>query len=306
MYESLTAAASAKGRKLSPRHTSARILPALVAAFILALMSAGCSSSRKTARQQPATGPVPTEIALQTPQQRFSQLCAGYADWQDVNIPVRISLTEPKSVSFAARATMKRNEWISLSVRMLGFELASVWIDNDSVHAIDKYHKVYISESLKRFFAGADFTIGDVQDLLLGRGFLAGRNGGTFTTPMENAVELSSTDDGLIILPQAKNPGFEYGFMLYPNANNILAASVSAGDTHAGVVTYSDFVATPQAGTFAASADFAMVKGRKAAASVVWSMNSAKWNTGERKVWKRPSGYRRIDAASLLKSISSL
>ena len=32
-------------------------------------------------------------------------------------MPVRISLNEPKKVSFQAKATMKRNRWINFSVR---------------------------------------------------------------------------------------------------------------------------------------------------------------------------------------------
>lgn len=286
-------------------HKTVKTSVAAVLALLIAFLTAGCSGPKKAA-ERPATGPVPAEISLQTPQQRYAQLCAGYSDWQDVTMPVRISLSEPKSVSFSARATMKRNEWISLSVRMLGFELASVWIDNDSVHAIDKYHRLYLSESLTRFFAGADFTIGDVQDLLMGRGFIAGQKGGTFTLPMEQALNLSSTADGLFILPAENAAGFEYGFMLYPDSNNILAASVSVGEGNAGVATYSGFTATPQAGVFASTADFAIVKGHKASGSVSWSLGSAKWNSGESKSWKQPKGYRRIDASSLLKSITSL
>lgn len=285
-----------------------RLAAAVIAFFLLTLATTGCGSSKQAAAGVQAPDEIPAGMPqpAQTAQQRYAQLCGSYADWQDVSMPVRISLTEPKSVSFSARASMKRNQWISISVRMLGFEIASAWVDNDSVHAIDKIHKLYLSEGLIRFFAGADFTIGDVQDLLMGRGFIAGRSGGTFTLPMEKSLNLSVTDEGMFILPADKGSGFEYGFMMNPSADNIMATSVSVGDTHAGVATYSGFVTTPAAGTFASTADFAIVKGKKAAGSVSWNLGSAKWNTGDNKTWKRPKGYRRIDAASLLKSISSL
>ena len=125
-------------------------IPAVIAAItIIATSLAGCSSSKKAGHQQ-AGEPIPTDAALQTPRQRYDALCAAYGDWQDVSMPVRISLNEPKKVSFQAKATMKRNRWINFSVRLFGFELASVFVDTDSVHAIDKYHKLYLSESLSK------------------------------------------------------------------------------------------------------------------------------------------------------------
>jgi len=276
-----------------------------VAALICCIAITGCSAPKQAQKKAPHTTVIPDEIAQQTPQQRYEQLCASYHDWQDVSMPVKISLTSPKSVRFSARATMKRNRWVHFSVRLLGFELASVWIDNDSVHAIDKYHKRYLSESISKIFAGADFTIGDVQNLLLGRGFIAGKNGGTFTQPMEPSLSLTPSDDGLIILPTEQNTAFEYGFLLYPDANQLLAASVSVGDTHAGVATYTGFTPTV-AGSFAASADLSIVKGRKASANVEWNLSAAKWNTGENRTWQSPKGYKRIDAAGLLKSLTSM
>ena len=109
-------------------------IPAVIAAItIIATSLAGCSSSKKAGHQQ-AGEPIPTDAALQTPRQRYDALCAAYGDWQDVSMPVRISLNEPKKVSFQAKATMKRNRWINFSVRLFGFELASVFVDTDSVY----------------------------------------------------------------------------------------------------------------------------------------------------------------------------
>ncbi len=276
------------------------ILTAVAAAAALT----GCSAGKQASGAK-KNAPVPADVALQTPSQRFDALCAGYADWNDVSLPVKVTLTAPKRVSFSARASMKRGEWINISVRMLGFELASVWVDNDSVHAIDKYHKMYLSEGLANLTAGADVTLADLQDLLLGRGFLAGKNGGTFTSAMANSVELTAGNEGLFIVPRTKPASFDYGFILYPSANNLMATSVAAGENHAATVTYTDFADTP-AGSFSSTADIAIVKGRNAAATLEWNFGSAKWNSGENRTWKKPSGYKRISADQLIKTLSSL
>lgn len=281
-------------------------IPAVIAAItIIATSLAGCSSSKKAGHQQ-AGEPIPTDAALQTPRQRYDALCAAYGDWQDVSMPVRISLNEPKKVSFQAKATMKRNRWINFSVRLFGFELASVFVDTDSVHAIDKYHKLYLSESLSKLVGGADISIGDIQDLMLGRGFIAGSQGGTFTLPMASRLKFGQTAEGLMITPAQKPQAFDYGFILYPDANNILAASVSVGEKYAGTATYPDFIPTPVAGSFAATVNLAIVKGKKAEATLKWDIMSAKWNKGEQQSWKCPKGYERISADRLLKSLTSL
>ena len=275
----------------------------MVAAILTAIT--GCRSGKTAQKTVQNDEPIPAEIAQQTPMQRYRALCASYGDWQEVSMPVRVTLTAPKSVSFSARAVMKRNEWISVSVRMLGFELASVWIDNDSIHAIDKYHKRYLSESISRIFAGAGVGIGDIQDLLTGRGFITGNGGGTFTPAAATMLDIQSTPDGIIILPlNDNNPELKYGFMLSPTANNVLAASVETTQGHAGTVVYPEFVTTP-AGAFAATANLSVV-GKEARASIDWNFSSAKWNNGEKRSWKRPSGYKRINAEKLLKSLSSM
>lgn len=281
-------------------------IPAIIAATILAAVSlGGCSAGKQAGRQEAGT-PIPTDAAMQTPSQRYNKLCATYGDWQDVAMPVRISLTQPKRVSFQAKATMKRDQWIHFSVRLLGFELASVFVTNDSVHAIDKYHKLYLSESLSKLIGGADITIGDIQDLMLGRGFIAGAEEGTFTIPMASRLKFEQITEGMLITPMQKPQAFDYGFILYPEANYVMAASVSVGDRYAGTATYSDFTPTSVAGTFAATANLSIVKGKKADATLKWDIMSAKWNKGENRTWKQPKGYDRISPDRLLKSITSL
>lgn len=266
---------------------------------------ASCSSSKSTS-QRDIPGEVPAEISLQTPSQRYQELCKTYGDWQDVTLPVRVSLEAPKSMSVSARASMKRDQWISISVRMLGFEVASMYVDRDSVHVVSRYHKAYVSESLQRIFGNNDVSVGDIQDLLLGRGFIIGPAGTTFTPALSTAVELSPSDEGLMILPAAQPQGFEYGFILAQDANRVAAASVSVRQTHSGTIIYNSPVETRQAGNFAGQAAIQVTAGKTIAASLQWNFPSAKWNTGETRSWSRPSGYTRMDASALIAKLSKL
>lgn len=271
----------------------------------LQMLSTGCSSQR-SANKKNIEAEVPAEVALQTPGQRYSELCRTYGDWQDVALPVKVSLRAPKSISLSARAEMKRGSWIYMSVRMLGFEVASLWVDNDSVHAIDRYHKAYVSEGMNRVFGGRGVTINDVQDLLLGRGFVVGSEGGTFTRNMESAVKLTGSPEGLMVLPVVQPAGFEYGFMLPADANRIGAASVSVGEKYAATIAYGGFINTSHSGAFASEAEIEMVKGKRLAAGLEWNFRSAKWNTGLDRKWKRPSGYERMSADKILKALTKL
>ncbi len=265
----------------------------------------GCSAAKKNAKRD-LGGEIPTDIALQTPAQRYTALCESYADWQDVTMPVRVSVTSPKSISLSARAAMKRDKWISISVRMLGFEVASLFVDNDSVHVIDRYHKAYLSESIAKAFGSAGVSVADIQDLLLGRGFVTGDAGGTFTLPLATAVEFAPSTEGLMILPALQPKDFEYGFIMAADANRIAAASVNIKDKHAGVITYTDPIETRQAGCFAGESSIELMHGKKMAASLKWNFSSAKWNTGEERSWKRPSGYSRIDATAIISKLTKL
>ena len=276
-----------------------------IAALSAAICFTGCSTAKKSAKRDLGSE-IPGDIALQTPSQRYTELCKSYADWQDVTMPVRVSVTAPKSISLSARAAMKRDKWISISVRMLGFEVASLFVDKDSVHVIDRYHKKYVSESIADTFGSTGISVADIQDLLLGRGFVVGDAGGTFTPPLSTAIEFANSAEGLMILPAIQPKEFEYGFIMAQDANRIGAASVNIKDKHAGVVTYTDPIETRQAGSFAGECAIELVRGKKMAASLKWNFSSAKWNTGEERSWKCPSGYARIDEAAIISKLTKL
>jgi len=274
-----------------------RYIRAMLVASVSLLILTGCGASKSVS--EAGRRPVATATAVQ----RADSLAASYGDWSTVSMPVRLSISEPRQFSVNARCTMRRGDFISMSVRMLGFEVASLWLDNDSIHAVDKYHKRYLSEGLRRFLGGADVTIADLQDLLLGRAFVAGANGGTLTPALLPRMRIDPMDEGVMLLPVNEPAEFNYGFVLSDTDNHLAAATVLAGEKHAVVVNYDDFRKTP-AGETAQRTAIETVRGRRLAAAFGWNLKSAKWNDGTDQRWTPPSGYARVSSGQLMEMLS--
>lgn len=278
-----------------------RVLLPLAAALML--LASGCSTVKK-APAYTAPGASGGALAQAAPAVRLDSLTASYADWSDVALPVRLSITRPKAFSVTAQCTMKHNEWVLFSVRMLGFEVARVWLDNDSVHAVDKYHKRYLSESLRRFLGSNDVTIGNLQDMLLGRAFLTGASGGTLTRASSASIRMIPSPEGLMILPAVEPQDFNYGFILDNSADCLAAASVTVGEKTAIVINYATYYSTP-AGAVSSVAAMQTMKGKPVDLSLTWNLQSAKWNRGVSQQWTAPKGYSRIPAEQLLKLLQA-
>lgn len=122
--------------------TMRAILPAVVA--VAALCLTGCRSSKP---------------AVETP--------AAEQVWTDLYVPVKLELTEPARMSISGRATIVRDRSIYLSLRMIGMEVATVYVDADSIFATEKVHRQMIAVGFDATL-GRKLTVGELQDLLLG------------------------------------------------------------------------------------------------------------------------------------------
>lgn len=281
---------------------------AIIAGLTLAVSLTGCRSGKSASQGLPAQvtpgttapGNVNTPVDTQTPQLRVQALTAAEGDWTDVKMTVRLDLTAPKRFGASGRAEMKRGEWIFLSARMLGFEVAYVWIDTDSIHVVDKFHKRYVSEGIGRLMAGANVTLTNVQDLLIGRIFRAGSR----QRPSVSDFDIDQSDSGLMLLPKESPAGFDYGFILSNDANTLAATAIAVGERYAANVSYADYAPTP-AGLWPEAVAIDVVKGKNLGATIEWRTSSASWNQGLDRRWSLPKGYTRIDSSSLLKLISS-
>lgn len=288
----------------------------LLLALILAVAATGCRSHKNNVKTPPqgfeiveSGKPVtltPAEIKKLSLPERYDQLCSTYNEWSDFSAPIKLELKAPARLSASGRAYMKRGEWIYISVRMLGFELATVWVDRDSVHAVEKVNKRFVSESLSKVFGSGKVTLTDVQDLLTGRAFLAGK--GTATASMRKDFSFSENgNDSWLMIPKRQPSGASYGFLVNTGWNALSATQLEVGSHNASVL-YNLPTATKANGTFMKEATVATStpKGKNIEATITWDLGSAKWNTGETRTWKAPKGYTRISAAALLKTLGSL
>ena len=253
----------------------------------------GCRSSK----QAPSTAPmVDDERSLS---QHFDALVSSYVDWDDVSVPVRLELEAPKQMSISGRATMERGKSVMISLRVLGMEVASLYITNDSVYATEKIHKYYIAEDINSLCGKFPVSINDVQDMLLGQVFLLER--GRLEKSMRKQVILSEMGEYWTILPKKFYNEVEYAFGMSQN-DELKALSVSRNGETPLVCQYGNH-SNSKAGMIAQNVKINLLTGKiSVKANIKWDAESAKWNTGKPSVWKMPKGYKRISGEALLKT----
>jgi hypothetical protein len=228
---------------------------------------------------------------------RYTKLVESYKDWSTVEMSVKLSLTSPGKFNASGKAYMKRGEWISISIRMIGFEVASLWIDKDSIVAIDKYHKKYISEPTASLFGGTDVTIADIQDLLMGRAFLTGK--GTATTADRSSFDFEQAENGWYLLPKEQPAKFSYGFLASLTENALRGAVIDVQNYGSVSANYGSIYESRTSGWFAQEVSVESSRGKKIAATLTWDLNGAKFNAGTSKSCNIPSNCERISTATL-------
>ena len=261
--------------------------------------------------QTSVTGPregetVVTPPSTATTSTLFSRMADTYAPWTDLYVPITLRLEAPKSMSVSGRATMVNGKEILISLRMLGMELAVIYINESKIYAVDKIHKQYIEEDLSRLLSGTDITISDVQNILLGRVTNFGK--GTITEADADDFTFLAADSKWILTPVHQIKGAELHYIASrtdPPALNEISLRVPGK----GVLecAYSGLTDTP-AGTVASLITMlAPIDKKEVRASVEWNLGDAKWNEARSVNFKAPSSsYKRIDVSTLLKSIDKM
>ena len=103
---------------------------------------------------------------------------------------------------------------ISVRVPLKG-EVARLEADKDSVLVVNKLNNTYVRESLEQASKLADITLSDLQDVFIGRVFIAGK--GTLTKKDGKRADLYADGDGFLVVPsgQPEDSMFRYGFNAY-------------------------------------------------------------------------------------------
>lgn len=264
----------------------------ITATAITAAVLTGCASRRAT---------TPDVQVATTPQEQFEALASRLGDWNELSTSVKVELLSPKKMTVSGKAYMHRGKDISISLRMLGIEVASLYADSDSVFITDKFNKRYIAEDISSLLGGIDVTLSDIQDILLGRPFINGQ--GTISSASVSDLTLAPTDSTLIITPRKTIKGASYSFIIN-RADNIPASFDVTMPSRKFSILYSE-AANTAAGLMMNTDRITVSLGKtNLDIRLNWNYGNAEWEINRSvKKPKISKGYKRIIASDFLKNI---
>lgn len=267
----------------------------VVVVVLVALGVAGCRSTRQVPVE-------PTGTAVADAAQLYKRLGKNDGSWTDVTVPVKLQLSSPASLSVSGRARMVRGRSVDISLRVLGMEVAQLYVTNDSVYALYRLKKQYIAEGIRQAVGKFPVNLDNLQDLLLGRVFVLGHQS-LADVPMK-ALDISREGDGWNVIPKDAPSDMSYGFRLSEAALLERFVAYALDNSLVTTVGYSGYVSTPS-GLAAREVAVEVVKGRRTiTAGIEWRWDDAKWDTGVKSEWSRPRGYTRLESKDLLKMVS--
>lgn len=261
-------------------------------AFILLIGLAGCRSSKSIVDQSML------DYSSLTLNERLQEVAAANCPWTQLNLPLKVSLKSPDKLSLSGRIYMRRNHDIYVTLRVLGIEVANMYVNTDSIYVADKAHKYYLAEPIDKIFAGASLSIGDIQDALLGRAFI--NNRGTLSADMLNQVTVADGENNSWdITPQSKiNGSISYSFRLSDSDNSMQSFTVDTGSKQYSC-SYSD-PTTIDGSRFMQRMSISTKVGKtEIDATLALDFDNVKWEVPESARWRTPKNYRRINPRAL-------
>ncbi|MCM1472029.1 MAG: DUF4292 domain-containing protein [Bacteroides sp.] len=275
---------------------------AIIAASMLTLV--GCRSNRTSVA--PSSSVQADMLKSQSDARvELRSILASYADWQRLRVPVTVSVSKPKQISISGTAFFERGKSISITLKYFGFEIGSLYVDNDSIMVIDKLHKSFACESVGRFLAGFDVSVDNLQNLLLGHVFVLGKDNAAIDDFSKAEMEVISADSWLLI-PPSPSSALSYGFSFEPAA--VLKALIVQSGANPPVTCMYGTSRLTAFGPMAESVGISYAKGKTTIdAELQWNFDKAKWDKDVQSRQKSvPSGYRRITSAEISTMISKL
>lgn len=268
-----------------------------VIALIVSFMAVSCRSGREASSgtHYESTGEA---LGQQRLKELFGNFEAAYTPWEEVKVPVTLNLQSPKRFSVGGTLTMVRDKSINLSLRFFGMEVASVMVTEDSVFAAYKLEKIYFAESIRDLLGGFPATVGNVQDLLLGRPFVLGERGISLSD-----CSLEGNSATWTLSPKQSPFGMSYDFTVDTPTGNVELLTVNLPSRAPIQADYSDF-AESATGPMAGNTRVTTTVGNgKFSGELDLNPRKAEWGRGYAKGWTVPRGYKRVHAADIFKKI---
>lgn len=269
-----------------------RRLRAVLFAGLLALIAVSCRTSKVATESE---GEASDRLSLN---ERFENVVSSQGEWTRIQAPVKVSLLKPEKFSLSGRVYMVRGENIHFSMRFIGLEVAVIDVTRDSVFVIDKYHRKYLAEPIGALLAGAEVSISDIQDILLGRAFING-DGALSKGALKNVI-LKKDGDSWSITPKKKIHGVEYSF-IYNVADDVMNRLIVTAGKRKVEAKYDSPIET-SSGRFMQTLGIETAAGSKPiAVKIATTMKSAKWTFKDNVLTHDTEGYERIGVKQILK-----
>jgi len=278
---------------------SAYILLAVAAAGLLLVTA--CGTSKKSQKGYLPAEATP-ESGRNTVEGEFAALARSYTDWTDVSMPVKLQVSQPKRLSVSATAKMIRGKALSISMRVFGIEVGSLYADNDSVIIVAKFNDIYCQESLAKFTQAYGLTLADMQAAVLGQAFTPGS--GKLSEDDIKQYKIDLGENSISLTPKNLPKGLSWTFaavLSSETAPSLRTLTVDAAGHNPIVCAYG--TAQPAgAGMVAPWVNIGTRVGKyEIDATMNWELSRAKWNTGLALTKPRiPAGCRRISASKVL------
>lgn len=268
--------------------------------MVLSILVSGCHSSRSgiTSGTGYETGSA-TALTQTELTDLFNSLEGSYGEWQTVKMPVTLNLNSPKSFNIGGTLTMERERSVHISFRFFGMEVASLMVTQDSIFATYKLDRIYFAESIRDLMGGFPATVGNLQDLMLGRPFVLGDG-----APTLSRCRLSGNGASWTITPDFAPMGMSYDFTVDTPTGNVEKLTVNLPSRNPITAAYSDF-STSATGPLAGSTAIATrTSAAKLEGEIVLNPKKAEWNKDAGKSWSVPKGYTRVRAEEILKKLN--
>ena len=189
---------------------------------------------------------------------------------------------------------------ISISVRpLLGIEMARLYIANDEIIILDRYHKIYVREKASVLTSGVPVDINTLQDILLGRPHILGK--GTFTAALAGDVVLTADNGTVKLTPVEQYEGFNYAYVFNADRNLERLDVSPAGGESIYSANYRN-VGTTLAGKVATEVDVATkLNGTDIALGL--SLKTLTWNNDISDDIEIPADYQEATGSSIIKAL---
>lgn len=264
----------------------------------MSLIMTSCGSKRSgVSTGQPQTyNPIPSNPV--------TALAASSPTWTDLSAPLRVEMNQPMRFTASGTAKMINSEAISVSIKVLGFEVASMYADTDSVFFLIRINKTAYAESMERFTGATGLNMSDIQAILLGRPFVPslGQLGGGNMDQV-----LIRETDGSDVFWSIQQTGaitteWDFRATITPEHSYLTSTAVSVGNGNSANFVYTGQEPT-DAGIIAANNSvIARALGRDITANLTWNLGRAQWNQGITLSKPRvPAAYSRVTTEGLLR-----